>query len=93
MPHVDQLLGVATFALAGSFVSTAVDPVARSARGARALAEALAALRGLARGVEAWLEARRRVAADRDALAAMSERELLDIGLDRASANAVVRDR
>ena len=93
MPHVHELLGVAALALAGPFVPIAVDPIARNARGARALVAALAAVRRLARGVETWLEARRRAAADRDALCAMSERELRDIGFDRASGSAYVRDR
>ena len=90
MPHVHDLLGVATLALAGPFVPIAVDA---TARGARALVAALASLRRLARGVGTWLEARRRAAADRDALSAMSERELRDIGFDRASGSAFVRDR
>ena len=34
------------------------------------------------RAIAAWLGARGRTAADRDALARMSERELCDIGLD-----------
>jgi uncharacterized protein YjiS (DUF1127 family) len=51
------------------------------------LAEAMNSLREAAQRIEAWLEARRRVTVDRDILARMSDRELLDIGLDRASAN------
>jgi uncharacterized protein YjiS (DUF1127 family) len=47
------------------------------------------ALRSLARRVEAWREARRRAAADREALAGMSDRELLDIGIPRSSVSAV----
>ena len=50
------------------------------------------ALRAIARKVDAWLAARRRVAADRAALASMSDRELIDIGLDRAHANAIAGD-
>ncbi|HEY8244917.1 MAG TPA: DUF1127 domain-containing protein [Casimicrobiaceae bacterium] len=38
-----------------------------------------------ARALDAWLATRRRAAQDRDDLAAMSDRELLDIGLSRAS--------
>jgi len=52
-----------------------------------ALTEAMGSLREAAQGIEAWLEARRRVTTDRDILARMSDRELLDIGLDRGSAN------
>jgi uncharacterized protein YjiS (DUF1127 family) len=47
------------------------------------------ALRSLARRVEAWREAHRRAAADREALAGMSDRELLDIGIPRGSVSAV----
>jgi len=54
-----------------------------------AIAAALRALGAIARGVRAWLEAGRRAASDRDALASMSDRELKDIGLHRASASAV----
>ena len=36
-----------------------------------------------ARALDAWLATRRRVAQDLDDLAAMSDRELLDIGLSR----------
>jgi uncharacterized protein YjiS (DUF1127 family) len=54
-----------------------------------ALIEAMNGIRGVARRIDAWLEARERAAADRDILARMSDRELLDIGLDRASAAAV----
>jgi uncharacterized protein YjiS (DUF1127 family) len=53
------------------------------------LAAATSALRGAAQWIGAWLEARERVAADRHALAGMSDRELLDIGIDRASVNAI----
>jgi uncharacterized protein YjiS (DUF1127 family) len=38
-----------------------------------------------ARAFDAWLATRRRVAQDLDALAAMSDRELHDIGLSRGS--------
>ena len=50
--------------------------------------EAAAALRAWARHVNAWLQRRRRVAADRDALANMSDRELIDIGIPRGSIDA-----
>ena len=54
-----------------------------------ALPEASNALRRVAERFAIWLEARRRVAADRSTLARMSDRELLDLGLDRSSLNAV----
>ena len=41
-----------------------------------------------ARALDAWLQKRRRAAQDRDDLVAMSDRELLDIGLSRASVDA-----
>ena len=49
-------------------------------------------LRRLSASIACWLEARQRAAADRDALAQMTDRELKDIGIDRASAS-VVADR
>jgi uncharacterized protein YjiS (DUF1127 family) len=49
------------------------------------LAEAVVAK---ARAVDAWLAARRRASQDRDDLASMSDRELCDIGLNRASVDA-----
>ena len=45
-------------------------------------------LRSLARQAEAWLQQRRRVAADRETLASMSDRELMDIGIPRGSLHA-----
>ena len=54
-----------------------------------ALTEALNALHGLAQRIDAWLATRKRVSQDLDALASMSDRELTDIGLDRASVNFV----
>jgi uncharacterized protein YjiS (DUF1127 family) len=64
----------------------------------RALAAGARAARRTATGLDRWLAHRRRAAADLDALAAMSERELADIGVDRASVPAVaagiwLRDR
>lgn len=47
------------------------------------------ALQELAKGVDSWLASRRRVSDDLDALARMSDRELIDIGLDRASVDYV----
>jgi uncharacterized protein YjiS (DUF1127 family) len=49
------------------------------------LVEAMNAWHWLAQAVNSWLAARSRFAADRDALVSMSDRELIDIGLDRAS--------
>jgi uncharacterized protein YjiS (DUF1127 family) len=46
---------------------------------------------GAALDLDAWLEARRLAAAARRDLAEMSERELRDIGLDRADIIAVVK--
>lgn len=47
------------------------------------------ALSGLARRARNWLDARWRAADDRTILAAMSDRELRDIGIERASVDAV----
>ena len=60
---------------------------AYAARHAPAAAIAFAgdALHGLARRLAAWLAARAKSIADSEALMAMSERELRDIGLDPAS--------
>jgi uncharacterized protein YjiS (DUF1127 family) len=46
-------------------------------------------LRALLRHAEAWQRQRRRAAADREALANMSDRELIDIGIPRGSVHAV----
>jgi uncharacterized protein YjiS (DUF1127 family) len=51
--------------------------------------EAMSALHRAAQRVDSWLAARSRFAADRDALVRMSDRELIDIGLDRASVDFV----
>jgi uncharacterized protein YjiS (DUF1127 family) len=53
------------------------------------LIEATNVLRGVAQRVDSWLAARKRVSEDLDVLAKMSDRELVDIGLDRASVNFV----
>ncbi len=47
------------------------------------------ALRAIARSIDAWLAARQRAAQDLDAFASMSDRELRDIGMNRASTNFV----
>jgi len=53
------------------------------------LSEALNALHALAQRIDAWLATRKRASQDLDAIARMSDRELTDIGLDRASVNFV----
>jgi uncharacterized protein YjiS (DUF1127 family) len=53
------------------------------------LTEAFKALHRLAQRFDAWLATRKRASQDLDALARMSDRELTDIGLDRASVNFV----
>jgi uncharacterized protein YjiS (DUF1127 family) len=53
------------------------------------LASAAARLAHVAALYDRWLEARRRAAADLAALAAMSDRELADFGVDRGSVRAV----
>ncbi len=53
------------------------------------LRDAGRALRALLRHAEAWHQRRRRAAADREALANMSDRELIDIGIPRGSMHAV----
>ena len=50
---------------------------------------AVGTLRSIARRIDAWLKIRRRAAEDRDTLAGMSDRDLRDIGIVRASVNAV----
>ena len=52
------------------------------------LAESMRALHALARKLDAWLAQRRRAASDQAALASMSDRDLLDIGVSRASIEA-----
>jgi uncharacterized protein YjiS (DUF1127 family) len=53
------------------------------------LTETLNALHRLAQRIDSWLGTRKRASQDLDALARMSDRELTDIGLDRASVNFV----
>jgi uncharacterized protein YjiS (DUF1127 family) len=53
------------------------------------LNDAVNALRAIARSIEARLAARHRAAQDLDALASMSDRELRDIGMNRASTHFV----
>ena len=56
---------------------------------ALAAVAAAEALHALALRVDAWLAARRRAADDRQALANMSDRDLSDIGVVRASVDAI----
>ena len=49
-------------------------------------------LRRSARRLDAWTLARDKAAADRNALLAMSERELRDIGIDASQIRAVTND-
>jgi uncharacterized protein YjiS (DUF1127 family) len=51
--------------------------------------DAMKALHEFARTLDSWLAKRQRVAQDLDALASMSDRELRDIGMNRASTNFV----
>lgn len=65
---------------------------------ARALAASARAVRRTAAGLDRWLAARRRATDDLAMLSTMSDRELADIGVDRASVAAVaagtwLRDR
>lgn len=53
------------------------------------LIDAMRVLSVLVRSFDGWLAMRRRIASDRDALTNMSDRELGDIGLPRASVNFV----
>ena len=54
-----------------------------------ALSDVIGSLRGFAQKIDAWLEMRKRAAADRDTLARMNDRELHDIGLDRGTLKSV----
>jgi len=47
------------------------------------------ALYALALRIDAWLAHRKRAAADQQALASMSDRDLMDIGISRASVDAI----
>jgi uncharacterized protein YjiS (DUF1127 family) len=64
-------------------------PTDTFARIAVALVHGTRALRRHARRLDAWLAARKRAAQDRTDLAAMSDRELADIGVSRASVDAI----
>ena len=56
---------------------------------ALAAVAAAEALHAAAVTFDAWLALRRRAAQDRDALAGMSDRDLMDIGVSRASVDAI----
>jgi uncharacterized protein YjiS (DUF1127 family) len=45
--------------------------------------------RHFVQAIDSWLAARKRIADDRDSLARMSDRELVDIGMNRASVDFV----
>ena len=53
------------------------------------LARIADAIASRVRSLDAWLTLRKRASRDRDDLARMSERELADIGVSRASIDAV----
>ena len=55
-----------------------------------AMARAAALWSALVSFAEAWAANRKRMADDREALAHMSDRQLLDIGISRATAEAIV---
>lgn len=61
---------------------------AGTARVLAALGDALRASTSLVQRLDAFLLSRRRAAQDRELLATMSDRELADIGLPRASVDA-----
>lgn len=68
-------------------------PAATIAPWSATLRNLIDALRAIARGMDAWSAARARVATDREILANMSDRELLDIGLERGVARAAAEGR
>ena len=69
-----------------SFDSTNTATLPRLPRSRR---ESRRTVRAVLQAFDAWLKARKRIAEDRDALANMSDRELRDIGIERASVNSV----
>jgi uncharacterized protein YjiS (DUF1127 family) len=54
-----------------------------------AVGEAMNTLRHCVLAIDSWLAARKRIAQDRDSLSKMSDRELVDIGMNRASVDFV----
>jgi uncharacterized protein YjiS (DUF1127 family) len=57
----------------------------------RVLHAAAVGLHAAAARVDAWIARRRRAEEDLDALSAMSERELRDIGIGRGNVDAIAR--
>jgi uncharacterized protein YjiS (DUF1127 family) len=57
------------------------------------LRNALKAWYAIVRRIDRWSATRARVAADREILASMSDRELLDIGIERGTVRAVAEGR
>ena len=72
---------------------TQTIPAATIAPWSATLRNLIDALRAIAHRIDAWSAARARVAADHEILANMSDRELLDIGLERGVARAVAEGR
>lgn len=68
-------------------------PAATIAPWSATLRNLIDAWRAIARRIDAWSAARARVASDREILANMSDRELLDIGLERGLARAAAEGR
>jgi uncharacterized protein YjiS (DUF1127 family) len=68
-------------------------PAATIAPWSATLRNLIDAWRAIARRIDAWSAARARVASDREILANMSDRELLDIGLERGVARAAAEGR
>ena len=61
-----------------------------SVRGVRALFDAMARGREIARRLDTWFESRKRASEDRAALAAMSAHQLRDIGICRHDGARIV---
>ena len=74
-------------------IETQTIPAATIAPSSATLRNLIDALHAIARCIDAWSASRARVAADREILASMSDRELLDIGLERGVARAVAEGR
>ena len=72
--------------------TTGSTPAAWMWKLAAAMTACAAALRKNAQRLEAWTLARDKAAADRNALLAMSDRELRDIGIDASQIHVVTRD-
>ncbi|MGE5169218.1 MAG: DUF1127 domain-containing protein [Rudaea sp.] len=78
-------------------MSTGIPPAAAATIAAPGLSSTLQGARNawlvIVRRIDAWSAARARVAADREILASMSDRELLDIGIERGIARAVAEGK